>query len=49
MTRLLTLSVLQTWYGDVLEDNITRTAELVRLAASLGAQVILPSELFQGP
>ena len=49
MTRLLTLSVLQTWYGDVLEDNITRTAELVRLAASQGAQVILPSELFQGP
>ena len=49
MTRTLSLGVLQTWYGDNLEDNIKRTAELVRLAASQGAQVILPSELFQGP
>jgi N-carbamoylputrescine amidase len=49
LTRNLTLGVLQTWYGDVLEDNITRTAELVRMAAGQGAQVILPSELFQGP
>ena len=32
-----------------LAANIARTAELVREAAGLGAQVILPSELFQGP
>jgi len=47
--RTLTLGVLQTSYGANLADNILRTAELVRAAAAKGAQVILPSELFQGP
>jgi N-carbamoylputrescine amidase len=49
MTRTLTLGAIQTGYGEDLDANIERTAEFVREAASLGAQVILPSELFQGP
>ena len=49
MTRTLTLAALQTSYGDDMQANIARTADLVREAASKGAQVILPSELFQGP
>ena len=49
MTRTLTVAALQSAYGMDLAANIGRTAELVREAAGLGAQVILPSELFQGP
>jgi N-carbamoylputrescine amidase len=49
MTRTLTLAALQTSYGADMQANIARTADLVREAASKGAQVILPSELFQGP
>ena len=32
-----------------LEENVARVAGLVRQAAAQGAQVILPSELFEGP
>ena len=49
MSKTLTLAALQTHYGMDLEDNIARTVDLVRQAAAAGAQVILPSELFQGP
>ena len=49
MARTLTLGVLQTHYGTDMSANIDRTKDLVRQAADLGAQVILPSELFQGP
>ena len=49
MTRTITVAALQSAYGDDLEANVTRTRDLVREAAGLGAQVILPSELFQGP
>ncbi len=49
MSRNLTLGVLQTAYGLDMAANIARTADMVREAASRGAQVILPSELFQGP
>jgi len=49
MTRTLTVAALQSAYGLDLAANIARTGDLVREAASLGAQVILPSELFQGP
>ncbi len=49
MARTLTLAALQTHYGMDLQDNIDRTVDLVRQAAAAGAQVILPSELFQGP
>jgi N-carbamoylputrescine amidase len=49
MTRTLTLAALQTAYGPDMAANIAKTADLIREAASRGAQVILPSELFQGP
>jgi N-carbamoylputrescine amidase len=49
MARTLTLGVLQTHYGTDMSANIDRTKDMVRQAADLGAQVILPSELFQGP
>ena len=49
MTRTLTLAALQSAYGFDQDANIARTIDLVREAAAAGAQVILPSELFQGP
>jgi N-carbamoylputrescine amidase len=49
MTRTLTVAALQASYGDDLAANIEKTADLIREAAARGAQVILPSELFQGP
>ena len=49
MPRTITVAALQTSYGHDLADNIANTADLVRQAAAQGAQVILPSELFQGP
>jgi len=48
-TRTLTVATLQSAYGSDLAANVARTSELVREAAAKGAQVILPSELFQGP
>ncbi len=49
MARTLTVGVIQTSYGEDMAANIARTAAFVREAAARGAQVILPSELFQGP
>ncbi len=49
MTRTLTLAAIQSSYGDDEDANIRKTAGLVRQAAAAGGQVILPSELFQGP
>ena len=49
MPRTISVAALQTAYGDDMQANIARTIDLVREAASRGAQVILPSELFQGP
>ena len=49
MPRTLTLGALQSSYGDDMGANIARTVDLVRQAAAKGAQVICPSELFQGP
>ena len=49
MTRTITVAALQSSYGEDMAANIKRTEELVREAASRGAQAILPSELFQGP
>ena len=49
MARTLTLAALQASYGMDEAANIARTAGLIREAAAAGAQVILPSELFQGP
>lgn len=47
-SRTMTVAALQTHYGTDLNDNIKRTDALVRKAAGKGAEVILPSELFQG-
>ena len=49
MSRLLSVAALQTQYGLDMADNIARTGDLIRQAAAVGARVILPSELFQGP
>jgi len=49
MARTLTVAAIQASFGLDLDANIARTAELIREAASRGAQVILPPELFQGP
>ncbi|PZO02818.1 MAG: N-carbamoylputrescine amidase [Alphaproteobacteria bacterium] len=49
MPRTISVAALQTAYGDDMQANIARTIDLVRDAASRSAQVILPSELFQGP
>ena len=46
--RKVTVAALQTAYGPDMATNIARTEALVREAASRGAQIILPSELFQG-
>ncbi len=47
--KTITVAALQTSYGDNMQDNIDKTIALIRKAAAQGAQVILPSELFQGP
>ncbi len=49
MSRTLHAAALQASYGDDLAANIKKTIDLIRQAADRGAQVILPSELFQGP
>ena len=49
MARTLSVAAIQTAYGDDMAANIARTAGFIREAAAGGAQVILPSELFQGP
>jgi N-carbamoylputrescine amidase len=49
MAKTITVAALQSSYGMDIDANIARTADLIREAASKGAQVILPSELFQGP
>jgi len=49
MARTISVAALQTHYGLDLQDNIARTQDLIREAAAKGAQVILASELFQGP
>jgi N-carbamoylputrescine amidase len=49
MPRIVTVAALQTSYGPNLQANIDKTIALIRDAAAKGAQIILPSELFQGP
>jgi N-carbamoylputrescine amidase len=46
---MISVAALQTSYGADLQANIGKTKDLIRQAAARGAQVILPSELFQGP
>ncbi len=49
MARTITVAAIQTSYGADMAANIAKTEALIRQAAKQGAQVILPSELFQGP
>lgn len=44
----VTVAALQASYGPDMQANIDKTIGLIREAASKGAQIILPSELFQG-
>ena len=44
----LTVAAIQTSYGQDMAANIAKTEDFIREAAGRGAQVILPSELFQG-
>lgn len=46
--RRITVAALQTSYGHDLRENIAKTEAMVRGAAKKGADVVLPSELFQG-
>jgi N-carbamoylputrescine amidase len=45
--RKVTIAAIQTSYGHDMVANIAKTAELVREAANKGAEIVLPSELFQ--
>jgi N-carbamoylputrescine amidase len=49
MTRTISVAAIQTSYGEDVKANIAKTEGFIREAAGKGAQVILPSELFQGP
>jgi N-carbamoylputrescine amidase len=49
MPRTVSVAALQTSYGNDMQANIDKTITLIRQAAKEGAQIILPSELFQGP
>ena len=44
----LTVAALQTAFTDDVAANVARVTELVREAAARGAQILLPSELFEG-
>lgn len=46
--RSITVAAIQTSYGQDLAANIAKTEAFVREAARGGADVVLPSELFQG-
>ncbi|WP_448585180.1 nitrilase-related carbon-nitrogen hydrolase [Thermaurantiacus sp.] len=48
MTRLLKVAAIQMAFSGNRDHDIARTAERVREAAERGAQVVLPSELFEG-
>jgi N-carbamoylputrescine amidase len=45
--RTLTVAAIQARYGPDIEANIAKTEGFVREAAKRGAQIVLPSELFQ--
>src|ERR1043166_1570494 len=48
MTRTITVAAIQANYGSDLAANIAKTEFFIKEAALEGAQVVLPSELFQG-
>lgn len=47
--REVTVAVVQCPIGEDLAENVTRVERHVRDAAARGAQIVLPSELFEGP
>lgn len=49
MSRTVAVAALQSDFTDDLDRNLTRVIEQIREAAGRGAQIILPSELFEGP
>ena len=49
MSREVTVAALQAAFTDDLDGNVVGVEALVREAAGRGAQIILPSELFEGP
>ena len=48
MTRITSVAAIQTSYSDDIQANIDKTITYIREAAKMGANIILPSELFQG-
>lgn len=48
MSTITTVAAIQTSYSGDMKANIDKTAHFIREAAKQGANVILPSELFQG-
>jgi N-carbamoylputrescine amidase len=46
-SRTITVAAIQSSFGPDLEANIAKTEDLVREAAKRGAELVLPSELFQ--
>ncbi|WP_026854200.1 N-carbamoylputrescine amidase [Geothrix fermentans] len=48
-SRIIRVAALQCALGDGPDQNVDRVEALVREAAATGANVILPSELFEGP
>ncbi|HRE44038.1 MAG TPA: N-carbamoylputrescine amidase [Terricaulis sp.] len=49
MARTLSVAAIQASFGEDLGANIAKVEHYVREAAGRGAQMILPSELYQGP
>ncbi|MEM8790547.1 MAG: nitrilase-related carbon-nitrogen hydrolase [Pseudomonadota bacterium] len=49
MTRTVTVAALQTHHTWDREDNVERVLSMAKQAADQGAQIILPSELFETP
>lgn len=47
-SRIVKVGAIQTSYGHDMATNIEKTIDFIRQAAKEGAQIILPSELFQG-
>ena len=48
MTKMVSVAAIQTSYGPDMTANIAKTEAFVREAVLKGAQIVLPSELFQG-
>lgn len=48
MSRTVTVAALQCALTDDVPTNVARVSELIRAAAARGAQIVLPSELFEG-